>query len=210
MRRKRQGFSLIEMLVVIMIIGILAASLLGVGGRVRVLVWKVRAHDTAKQVSTAWMLYLRENRRFPVTSSGNEIAIRSMSAENCMLLNLKQTFLETKKEEMSRTGDEGSGVLDPWGWRALKAGKRELALQRQIQVSLDNGEVNGTANNSAGAIANGAQAKKDSNAYDGWVPDNDGVNEKSDPTHKDEVRATVVSWSWGLDVDHPKDDIVAR
>ena len=66
--KTKKGFTLIEMLIVIVIIGVLAAALIP-----RVTGIKARARDTKRQTdmktfSTALKLYYRDSQTFPVSS----------------------------------------------------------------------------------------------------------------------------------------------
>ena len=64
----RAGFTLVEMLTVILIIGILAAACLGIFQQARTTAWKQKARDTARQIATAWNVRLMDDHAFPAIS----------------------------------------------------------------------------------------------------------------------------------------------
>ncbi len=62
---RRGGFTLIEMLVVIAVIGILIALLFPALTLVRERAWETRGRDLCSQTAAAWSSLLTDNRRFP-------------------------------------------------------------------------------------------------------------------------------------------------
>lgn len=66
------GFTLVEMLAVLLIIGILAGATIGVTARNRNVAWEHKARDTARQLVQGWSLYLNDFREFPPDIAENE------------------------------------------------------------------------------------------------------------------------------------------
>ena len=64
-RLRQGGFTLIEMLVVIMIIGLLMALLFPALNLVKERAWETRGRDMCSQTADAWGSLLIDNRRFP-------------------------------------------------------------------------------------------------------------------------------------------------
>lgn len=71
------GFTLVEMLAVLLIMGILAAATIGVTARNRNVAWEHKAGDTARQIAQAWVLYLNDFREFP-----EDVANKTANAPN--------------------------------------------------------------------------------------------------------------------------------
>ena len=65
---RRTGFTLLEMLVVVAIIGMLVGLLLPAVQSVRNQARKTKARHDVDQLATAWLAYLEEYRRFPGTA----------------------------------------------------------------------------------------------------------------------------------------------
>ncbi len=114
----RQGFTLLELLVVISIIGILAAVLLGSFQQARNAAWKQKARDSARQIATAWNTYCIDSHGFPAATAftldttgvadANSITFAT-STNNMAVLNRSQTYLEQNKTQRI------SGMKDKWG-----------------------------------------------------------------------------------------------
>ena len=64
----RSGFTLVEMIAVILIVAILIGVVSAGLNTARENVWRTRARDTARQLVDAWNLYLLDNRAFPEES----------------------------------------------------------------------------------------------------------------------------------------------
>lgn len=61
----KSGFTLVEMLTVLLIMGILAAATVAVTSRNRSVAWEHKARDTARQIVQSWAVYLNDYREFP-------------------------------------------------------------------------------------------------------------------------------------------------
>ena len=103
MRKKREGFTLIEILLVVIILGILvgmiAPNLFGKGEQARV----VAAHaDIESNLATALDLYEMENGRYPTTEQGLK-ALNERPSSSPVPSNWNGPYLKRKKIP-----------LDPW------------------------------------------------------------------------------------------------
>ena len=112
--KKCAGFTLIELITVIAIIGLLASLLLTALSSARTSAKKTRARAEMDQIETAWQNYLQEYRRFPVTtiSEMGEDAIEILRGDDTALAEeenrKKIIFLDFQQNQ--------AGLFaDPWG-----------------------------------------------------------------------------------------------
>ncbi len=108
---RRAGFTLVEVLVVLVIIAVLIASVLGGLKAAQRSAWRVKSRDTARQLVAAWNLYLLDNREFPDqgTMADATEGGYAASAANLDLLNADKLFIELSDEEHE------NGLKDKWG-----------------------------------------------------------------------------------------------
>jgi type II secretory pathway pseudopilin PulG len=109
---------MLELLVVILIIGVLAAALLSTYQQARNAAWKQKTRDSARQIATAWNTYSIENRGFPAATAfvpdptyntdANSITFETTTT-NMAVLNASQTYLEQS------TAQRRNGMTDKWG-----------------------------------------------------------------------------------------------
>lgn len=66
---RRSGFTLLELLSVLLIIGVIISIAFGAFVQARTTAWKQKARDSARQIATAWSTRLVENRAFPSASA---------------------------------------------------------------------------------------------------------------------------------------------
>lgn len=126
---KRSGFTLIELIVVLAIIGLLAGMLLTALSSARTSAKKARARADTKQIELAWKMYMQEYHRFPeevtVTEMGPEAVsiLRGDDSADAMKDNPKRiVFLDFQR------GKSGVSFKDPWGavYRVKLATKEEV------------------------------------------------------------------------------------
>ncbi len=108
------GFTLVELLIVILVISILIAVGFGAFQQARNTAWKQKARDSARQIATAWNLRLLEDRAFPAaasftnaTGTADEIGFETTTA-NMGVLNAGRIYLEQSADQRS------SGMRDKW------------------------------------------------------------------------------------------------
>ena len=113
----RAGFTLMEVLVVLVIIAILIASLFTGLQAARQMAWRTRARDTTRQLVQAWNLHLNDTRAFPAqqrfTGEKPEGGYAAKPA-NLALLNDGRIYLELSEIERS-ADDRKNGLRDRWG-----------------------------------------------------------------------------------------------
>lgn len=188
MRRKQKGFTLVELLVVITILGILMAIILPVLRLVINSARKTQAREDLHQIVVGWKGYLTEYRHFPHDAT-NGMAVITCMCTNAMDVLNGIKYGNPNIKYMEFTGDEGkTGFLDPWGRRKYQRG--DITWQDHVyQVALDNGQGYDTTP-----------------AYDGQI----SVPHKSRPVLND-----VYAWSRGPDgkdasMDDQRDDIIGN
>jgi prepilin-type N-terminal cleavage/methylation domain-containing protein len=183
--KHEHGFTLVEMLVVIGVIGILAAALLSTFGHVQRAARQAEAQSLVGEAAAALTLYLQKEREWPEEWLGK----KDIDTEICWYLQ-KSKLLDVTPyktlgmEPLAANIDEKSpdrcGLLDPWGRRAIKRVKEKDAGPKTVP--------------SGGTIEDHRlQVRFDEN-YDGWVDGSEGL-----PSAAGRVRASVAVWSRGPD-----------
>jgi len=178
------GFTLVEMLVVIGILGLLAAALVGSFSHIKMTARQAQAQTLASETATALSLYLQQERGW-----GDVLLTKEeMDKEACGVLQEKRLFdLTTYKKdssgnmtaEINTESLDRFGLLDPWGRALLRAnpdlGESEAAKHR-LQIRLDTD-------------------------FDGYVDAGEGAPEGL------KIRGSVLVWSRGPD---GKDDFEVK
>lgn len=111
----KQGFTLIEMVAVLLILALLAAAVTGGLAKARDKAWRTQARETCRQLTQAWNAYLVDERKFP-SELGNAKEVKA-EYENIKYLaggsGAKRVYLElTDKEKEDK--DKGGGLYDHW------------------------------------------------------------------------------------------------
>ena len=127
--KHRRGFTLIEMLTVVAIIGLLAALLLTAVMRARTEAWRHDAKDRANQLMVAWTSYLQDNLSFP-TATGT-MAIAQMDANTIKYLNTGTRYNQFTPYMEFTALEQTNGFRDHWN--------------NIFQVALDDGNSHGDA-----------------------------------------------------------------
>ncbi|MDD4621792.1 MAG: type II secretion system protein [Kiritimatiellae bacterium] len=180
--RRRAGFTLIEMLVVIGMIGILAATLATSFTHVKRAAWQSQAARQVKEVATAFNVYLQTERAWPYEWSDKT----EMDPDVCREFQRKGLLdVTTYKDATARVINQDSldkfGMLDPWGRAALKRTINTATAETRVE--------------SGGALAeHRLQFRLDKN-YDGYVDSQDWPGIPGGAR----VRANVLVWSRGPD-----------
>lgn len=174
----RGGFTLVEMLVVIGMIGILAATLVGSFSHVQTTARQSQAQAQVSEVATAFNLYLQQEREWPaawLTKTEIDEDVCKVF-QNKHLLDL--TTWSTNSVKINAESLDRFGMLDPWG---------RAALRRNPKAS--------SANTSIGGVKlsdHRIQYRLDQD-FDGYVDSGEGAPKGT------KIRGSVLVWSRGPD-----------
>jgi len=171
------GFTLIEMLVVIGIIGILSAALMTSFSYMKVNARQAQAQALVSETASALTFYLQSNREWP-----DELSTRTeMDLTACWVLQKEHLLDVTGGQVYSSTNSslDRFGLLDPWG---------RAALRKNPMITSDSVTIEGGTKLSDHRI----QYRLDLN-MDGYVDQSEGA-----PMGV-KVRAPVIVWSRGPD-----------
>lgn len=121
---KDSGFTLMELLVVIVIIGVIFSSITIAYQHARTAAWKEKARDTARQLATAWNLRLQDDRewpavtafvRDPIYDAGTMTEITIQSTPDNMSLLCSTNNPQAKVYFDQNAEQRVQGLRDHWG-----------------------------------------------------------------------------------------------
>jgi prepilin-type N-terminal cleavage/methylation domain-containing protein len=151
-KRSNKGFTLVEMLVVMGLIGLLVAMMTGGLTFVQNTAWQSRAQELVTNVSTALTIYISREGVWPkeILESGGVV-----NNEVCKVLQQARLLdVTTVKADgsINQNSPERFGLLSPWGQRMVKrnpkmtaslgslppdATLRKHMLQLRVDINLD-------------------------------------------------------------------------
>lgn len=186
------GFTLVEMLVVIGIIGMLAIVMVSAASHMKATARRTHAQAMVSEVATALTVYLERYREWPEALTKR--TKYEFDRDACWVLQEKKLYDVTVKVWSSSEGKwiwqerslDRFGLLDPWGRDALK---------RNPSATESSTIVSGTA-----LSDHRLQYRLDTN-YDGKVNGEDDPPAPTNPKTGSpmDVRASVLVWSRGPD-----------
>lgn len=124
----KSGFTLIEMIAVLLIIAILAAATTAGLASARDKAWRTQARETCRELCEAWQMYLLDERSFPDELKDEGLAAvpdnlkylvvseTDVKGGKCYLeLNAKEFHGSWNKEDAAWSSVSGEGLKDHWG-----------------------------------------------------------------------------------------------
>jgi prepilin-type N-terminal cleavage/methylation domain-containing protein len=150
--RANKGFTLVEMLVVMGLIGLLVAMMTGALKYAQNVAWQARAQELVSNVATALTIYISREGVWPkeILESGGVV-----DNEVCKVLQQARLLdVTTVKSDgsINQNSPERFGLLSPWGQRMLSrnpkmtaslgslptdAALRKHMLQLRVDINLD-------------------------------------------------------------------------
>jgi prepilin-type N-terminal cleavage/methylation domain-containing protein len=172
------GFTLIEMLVVIGMLGLLAAALTASFSQVKKTARQAQAQSQVSEVATAFNLYLQQERQWPEAWETSD----QMDPDVCAIFQAKKlldlTTWATNGVTISKSSLDRFGMLDPWG---------RAALRKNPKIDSATAAIEG------GRLSDHLiQYRLDLN-FDGYVDASEGSPKGA------KIRASVLVWSRGPD-----------
>ena len=192
MKKRQSGFTLIEMMVVIAIIGILAGALFVSFSSIMKSSQKAKATESVSNAKTALeALYLKLNRWPPeVINAQMHEGYRVMDENVAKVLfrygtlgvDCKETTGQNGTKVYTLRGGDRCGIVDPWALDVLKKADKNLDGNSLLSRSVPTG----------GKV-------QDHRIYFAVDQNDDGFVDKSEGAPVNRVRAKVITWCAGAD-----------
>ena len=110
---RNSGFTLIEMVAVLLILAILAAALTAGLASARNKAWRTQARETCRELCTAWNAYLLDVRKFP-KDLGNANDLEAKYEKLKFIVDPDENRFQRIYMEISEK-ERDTGLLDHWG-----------------------------------------------------------------------------------------------
>ena len=208
-RESRAGFTLVEMLVVIGILGILMATLSSSYLYVQKMAWQAHAQELVTNAASALTLYLQKEgawTRDILNSNGefNEDVCRVLQEHHLMDIttykrdgdNIK--YDDNGKPELNTDSLDRFGLLDPWGRRILKRNPGLTSIndelrRHRLHFRIDE-NYDGIVDTSLGAIPLDSRVRGSAIV---WSWGANGEDSSLLGNSKRFLRECRISWSFG-------------
>ena len=165
----QSGFTLLEMIAVMVILAILAAAMTRGLSRARERAWRTQARETCRQLCAAWNVYLLDERSFPSSVSGTGLDATEDNLKELLGKGAtNRVYIEFTAQEQER-----KAITDHWG-QYIK-----FSLDTDYDNLIDNpapdeesttgyGESKLRASAVAWSLGNPKYAKRKDNAIVAW------------------------------------------
>lgn len=157
-KRVNKGFTLVEMLVVMGIVGVLIAMLTGALKYVQNTAWQARSQELVSNVAAALTIYIQREGTWPIEilNSGGEVNNEVCKVlKQARLLDVTTVLADGK---INQNSPERFGLFSPWGQRIIRSMPTKTAslgtvpsdtllrkhiLQFRVDINLD-GKIDST------------------------------------------------------------------
>ena len=183
--KKKQGFTLIEMLVVMGIIAILSGSLMAGFSHITKSAQRARAQETVSNVASSLTLMLQKKGRWPGDENNALIAHHGKDGDGVGTVEIvakvfkKYGMMGISTDGTGKlVGQDSCGIVDPWAQKVLKRIRATEGNGKDLKVP------------SGGTV-------RDHVIYYAVDEDLDGITEATVCGDKIKVRASAIAWSAG-------------
>ena len=194
MKKRQSGFTLIEMMVVIGIIGILAGALFGGFSYVLKSAQRAKATEAVSNAKTALEVLFQKAEGWPqaiirnVTTHEQGYRVMDMNVAKVLFkygllgVDCKKTGSGSDLTAYTLRGVDRCGIVDPWAQEAIKKADQNLDGNSLLMRKVSTG----------GTVA-------DHRLYFAVDEDDDGFVTKAEHAPVNKVRAKAIVWSAGAD-----------
>jgi len=122
-KRSNRGFTLVEMLVVMGLIGLLLALMTGALKYVQSTAWQARSQELVSNVATALTVYIQREGTWPdeILSSGGVVNNEVCKVlQQARLLDVTTVINTNGVVSINQNSPERFGLLSPWGQRLVR------------------------------------------------------------------------------------------
>ncbi len=180
--RSKRGFTLVEMLVVMGLIGLLVAMMTGALKYAQNVAWQARAQELVSNVATALTIYIQREGTWPAEILNSGGVVNNQVCKVLQQARLLDVTTVKSDGSINQNSPERFGLLSPWGQRLLRRSPKTTAslgglpsdarlLSHMLQFRVDI-DLDGKIDSSDGQL--------------GSIPGNGSV-----------IRASAIVWACG-------------